>query len=168
MCDVVRQSHHLCANLVMRGEVNRERLFIADRLRLTFGDYVTVVASMCEVVEVTSMCDADDPLQHVEVDGSQVADCVNADAEQLLQRRWPDAPHCFDRQRQDEVEFLSRLDAQHAETVAHTIAIRDRLGGLRGQLRDEFARRNADAARKPDFRADTRTNRLGDHLRLTE
>jgi hypothetical protein len=143
---------HYAANLIGVGDIDAERLFLADALGFAIGCDGAVVDAECQAPEVIALVGADAAVEYIFVELAQVCERFDTKAVQLRRGLGADAPDLVDWQRRkDRLEVFARDDG---ETVG--------LVHVAGELGEELVRCHADRRGQASFCSDARSKRARD------
>ena len=164
----VAQPHQLAIEIRRVVQVVGERLLVPDRLDFAVDLDRAVVdpPRQVEQVRAVGLSEAGDHRRLV--DRGEIADGVDAEPLEPLERDRPDAPQALDRERVQELELAPGNDLDHAGARIDAVGMGDRLRLHRRQLGEELVRRDADRAAQVELGPHVVTDPAGDRNAVAE
>ena len=166
--DQIGQTNHLGEDLVVRHEIGRERLFLADRLRIAVRLDGTRVMSRCQLGEVSTVSGSHGPFEDVDRERSEVGHGADSETFELGQGGRSHSPQRRHRKRMNECDFASGFDDENSRSRQHTVGRGAGFGGLRRQLGHELVGRHAHRRRQIEFVGDALPNQCTDGGAVSE
>ena len=144
--DGITQAHELTFERVVRVEVGREGLLVANGLQRSIGLDRAIVEAVRQLVEVAPVRLAEHPDERRLGQCGEVSHGRDAEPAEPFQRRGPDSPERLHGMALQELELVLRGHDDHSGAGPDARGAHLRLRGLGRKLRHQLRARDADRA----------------------